>query len=214
MAPGSPRGAWSQTAGPWSCAATVGGCGAPPGAVAAAAAAACPRRASHACLYFSPLGWLACRAVTNFAQALVFSLWGFMVVAALGIAITYNLYPRERRCGQRARVQCKCVMFATTLTPHSPRTARRAPRLVIVGGPLRVHRRAAVLPAPGAHAAAAARSNATARFSAELPATSCTCSSRSSCLTCTVSHSQRTPPHHVAGFAPPRRQATPAAKHC
>ena len=30
-------------------------------------------------------------AVTNLAQSLVFSTWGFMGVAVLGIAITYNM---------------------------------------------------------------------------------------------------------------------------
>lgn len=30
-------------------------------------------------------------AVTNLAQALVFSTWGFLAIAVIGIAVTYNM---------------------------------------------------------------------------------------------------------------------------
>jgi hypothetical protein len=52
-------------------------------------------------------------AVTNFAQALVFINWLFIFLAAIGIAIFYNMYPQvhrketwEQRCGCIATLLC------------------------------------------------------------------------------------------------------------
>lgn len=49
------------------------------------------------------------------SQALVFSTWGFMAVAVLGIALTYNAYPTHRDLSSW-EARCECV--AATLCCH------------------------------------------------------------------------------------------------
>ena len=179
--------------------------------------------------------------VTNFAQALVFSLWGFMVLAGLGVAITYNLYPRGwshgrggawaggARRGAGDIQACPPVGHAQAFPHTSPRPPRkpthppapplplhthlnRAPRPQLVGGALRVHRRAAVLPAPGEleRARAYRMGGERARWVGLLPL------SYPPTLMHTR-HTPRTPPpphtHTHTGAAPAQRPAPPPAQH-
>ena len=41
-------------------------------------------------------------AVTNFAQALVFTTFAFMFVAALGLLLVYNMYPQLDEVSEKA----------------------------------------------------------------------------------------------------------------
>lgn len=52
------------------------------------------------------------RAVTNLAQGLVFGTLGFLTVAAIGVAITYNAYPQVGRVGGSSRRCCCCANAA------------------------------------------------------------------------------------------------------
>ncbi|KAL4421634.1 hypothetical protein ABPG75_010925 [Micractinium tetrahymenae] len=55
-------------------------------------------------------------AVTNLAQGLVFSSWGFMAVASLGIAITYNMYPQHH---DLSSWEARCECLASALCCHA-----------------------------------------------------------------------------------------------
>ncbi|EFN60123.1 expressed protein, partial [Chlorella variabilis] len=82
-------------------------------------------------LLYTATGPLVCTlgfTVTNLAQALVFSTWGFLAIAVIGIAVTYNMYPQHHDLSSwEARCKCLAAMLCCKANITRRPDGKRAP---------------------------------------------------------------------------------------